>query len=621
MKLSRPRAELLRRGRESKYDAASVPRRPLLNDTCRAKPGRAGAARTAGVFMIRRGEVGAAARAHEPFVSVDDRMVCLVRLVLAASALLVIYIDPSEPDRLVRVTYAALALYALYSAAVFAASLGTGAQPFARVAHWIDVACYLVLVSLSSGTSSVFFFFFFFPILIASFGRGFAPGLRVAVWSAVLFTAVGYATAPPGAAFELNRFLLRPVYLLALGYMMAYWGGAEIQLKRRLALLKEVNALANPRFGVGHTAVSIMRRVRAFYDSDACLLVLRGARPEDDEFQLLRVTRPTDDGDDEVESERVPSELAAQFLTLPDTLAVVYNARTRPWQSRDDCYFALDTSADERTDAGRRESGALAALLDAEAFASVPLLYRGRGVGRLFLAGRRGAFEPSDVDFVRQIVEHVMPVLENVRLLEQLATKAAETERQRIARDLHDSVIQPYIGLQYKLAALRGKLDAGAGVGEVSEDVRRLFDVTVSEIAGLRRYVTDLKGVAGGDDLAAAVLRYTEQFQANYGIDVSVSFRGEARVPERLAAEVIQMVHEGLRNVWKHTAASRAAVVLDASADRLLLSVENDNADGEEGIADFTPRSITERAEALGGRATVASDGRGRTVVLVRVPL
>lgn len=577
--------------------------------------------------MIRRGvaEAGAAAaRAPEPFVSVDDRMVCLVRLVLAASALLVIYIDPSEPDRLVRVTYAALSLYVLYSAAVYAASLGTGAQPFARVAHWIDVACYLVLVSLSSGTSSVFFFFFFFPILIASFGRGFAPGLRVAVASAVLFTAVGYAAAPPGANFELNRFLLRPVYLLALGYMMAYWGGAEIQLKRRLALLKQVNALANPRFGVGHTAVSMMRRVRAFYDSDACLLLLHGASREDDEFQLLRVTRPAGgggDADDEVESERVPSELAAQFLTLPDALAVVYNARMRPWQPRDACYFAQDISTDERTDAGRRECDALAALLDAEAFTSVPLLHRGRAVGRLFLAGRRGAFEPSDVDFVRQIVEHVMPVLENVRLLEQLATKAAETERQRIARDLHDSVIQPYIGLQYKLAALRGRLDAGAGVGEVSEDVRRLFDVTVSEIAGLRRYVTGLKGGAGGGDLAAAVLRYTEQFQENYGIDVSVSFRGEARVPERLAAELIQMVHEGLRNVWKHTRAARAAVALDASADRLLLSIENDNADGGEGIADFTPRSITERAEALGGRATVACDGRGRTVVLVRVPL
>ena len=584
-------------------------------------------ARTAGGY--ERGgvaEVGVAAervRAHS--VSVDDRMICLVRLVLAATALLVIYVDPSEADRVVRVTDAALVLYVLYSAALYAASLRTGHQPGARRAHWIDVACYLALVSLSGGTGSVFFFLFFFPVLVTSFSRGFAPGLRVAVASAVLFTVVGLATARRGAAFDLNRLLLRPVYLLALGYMTAYWGGAEIQLRRRLALLKEVNALANPRFGVGHAAVAIMRRVRDFYAADACLLLLlRGAGREDDAFQLIRVTRPDADGggaEDEVERERVPPELAAQFLTLPETLAVAFSVRTWPWQPAGARYFAHDLATDARSDEGRRESGALAALLDSEVFASVPLLHRGRAVGRLFIAGRRGAFEPSDLDFVRQIVEHVMPVLENVRLLEQLATRAAEAERQRIARDLHDSVIQPYIGLQYKLAALRGRLDGGASGEEISEDIRRLFDVTVSEIAGLRRFVTGLKGGAGAGDLEAAVLRYTEQFQENYGIDVRVSFRGEARVPERLAAEVIQMVHEGLRNVWKHTRAARSAVALDASADRLLLSIENDNARGEEGIADFTPRSITERAEALGGRATVACDGRGRTVVLVRVPL
>ena len=149
--------------------------------------------------MIRKGvaeTVAASPSSRAHFVSVDDRMICLVRLVLAASALAVIYLDPSEPDRLVRVTYAALVLYVLYSAALYAASLRTGRQPFARRAHWIDVACYLVLVSLSSGTSSVFFFFFFFPILIASFGRGFAQGLRVAVASALLFTVVGFLTAP-----------------------------------------------------------------------------------------------------------------------------------------------------------------------------------------------------------------------------------------------------------------------------------------------------------------------------------------------------------------------------------------------------------------------------------------
>src|SRR4030095_15290804 len=99
---------------------------------------------------------------------------------------------------------------------------------------------YLLLVSLSSGTSSIFFFFFFFSIIVASFLWGFIEGLSVTIVAAVLCAAIGFAAAPSGTAFELNRLLLRPIYLVVLGYMIAYWGGFEIQLKRRLALLKEV---------------------------------------------------------------------------------------------------------------------------------------------------------------------------------------------------------------------------------------------------------------------------------------------------------------------------------------------------------------------------------------------
>lgn len=544
---------------------------------------------------------------------VDDRMVCLMRLVLAVSALVIVYLDPAEPNRLVPLTYTALVLYTLYSATLYLLTLKRESWQPGGWVPWADVLSYLLLVSLSSGTNSIFFFFFLFSILEASFRRGFGPGLRVTLVSAVLFTVVGYLSTPPAPAFELNRFLLRPTYLLGLGYMMAYWGGAEIRLKRRLALLKEVNTLSNPRFGVAHTVASMMRRVRDFYDADSCLLILGGGRDEG-EFQLSRVERGADVG-----TEHIPSELARQFFTLPESVAVVYHVKTRPWQRPEACYYAYDLARGERTDRGLAESEALAVMLDAQAFVTLPLLHRGRAAGRLFMTGRRGTLEPSDLDFLAQVVEHVMPVLSNVRLLDQLATKAAEQERLRIARDLHDSVIQPYIGLQYKLAAIRHKLDAGER--DVRLDIEHLFDVTASEVTGLRRYVGGLKdGGEGRDGLAAALGRYTEQFQENYGIDVQLDIRGGVHVTDRLAAELIQMVHEGLRNVWKHTEATRCVVTLETESGNLLLSIENDGA----AAAPFTPRSISERAEALGGHARVGvergTDG-SHTAVRVRIPL
>jgi signal transduction histidine kinase len=540
-----------------------------------------------------------------------------MRLILALSALVIIFIDPSEPDRLVFVTYGALLFYSAYSALLYLFAMRSMTGLRSRLIHWIDVCWYLLLVSLSSGTSSIYFFFFFFAILVASFRWGFQEGLLVTIVSTILFTITGYVTAPVGGNFELNRYLLRPVYLLVLGYMMAYWGGAEIQLKRRLGLLKEVSMLSNPRFGIAQTIVVIMKTLRTFYDASSAVLILASAA-DASEFQMTRVE---DAGrGEEVESVSLPPEVVRQFFILPESLAVVYCARHSLTHLKKNDYFAFDVTTGERTTMGREQCESLAVLLDAESFISLPLIHRDRNVGRLFLAGRCRSFDYSDVEFLQQLVELVIPVLSNIRLLDRLASNAAEHERQKIARDLHDSVIQPYIGLQYKLAAIRNRLRSGAA--DITSDLDRLFDTTVSEISGLRLYVRELKDEATSSDyLVSALRRYTEQFQENYGIDVEVICQGDLKITDRLAAELIQMVHEGLRNAWKHTSATHCSVKLNSMDNNLLLCIENDNAPPGLESAAFMPRSIHERAESLGGRVSVEQSGVNRIVICVQIPL
>ena len=206
--------------------------------------------------------------------SVDERLVNITRFVLALSALVIIYVDPSEPNRLVNITYATLAFYTAYSAAVYFLTLRQ-LSVFQRIPrYWIDVAWYVVLISLSNGTNSLFFFFFFFAILVASFQSGYKTGLKVTIVSTILFVTIGYFTTP--TPIEPNRFVLRSVYLASIGYLMAYWGGSETTHKRRLALLKDVSRSSNPRFGVDQTIDSIMRKLREFYDADTCLLINTG---------------------------------------------------------------------------------------------------------------------------------------------------------------------------------------------------------------------------------------------------------------------------------------------------------------------------------------------------------
>ena len=231
----------------------------------------------------------------------------------------------------------------------------------------------------------------------------------------------------------------------------------------------------------------------------------------------------------------------------------------------------------------------------------------------------RSAFDESDPAFLLQVVEHVTPVIDNIRLVDRLASDAAEEARLRIARDLHDSVIQPYIGLQMGLMACRQKLAAGGA--NITGDIERLIELTREGIADLRGYVHGLKGAGERENsLLTAVRRFAPKFTEATGIAVQVEADADLRLNDRLAAEVFQMVAEGLSNVRRHTQAGWAAIELRRHNGHLVLQIENESADSSR-PASFTPRSITERAAALGGRAHVEQRENDRTAVVVEIPL
>jgi len=559
--------------------------------------------------------------------SIDDRLITQMRFILALLALLIIYLDPSEPDRYIPVTYATLILYTLYSAILYIFALNR--KPFFKIfiewSHWLDVVWYLLLVALSSGTNSIFFFFFF-CILIASFRFGFVSGLLVTVCSSVLFTVIGYATA--GQPVELNRFLLRPVYLLVLGYMMAYWGGREITSKRRLALLKDVSILSNPRFGVQRTVMILVEHLRDFYDADSCLLVLFDAG----EYTLYRALRK--ETKNSINAQMVEPEFARQLLALPSQRAVIYGRKVNLWKPMTKSYFAYDAVTGKRVADGKEASTAISALIDAASFITVPLSQHKEVVGRIYvMAKQQRNFDISDIEFLIQVFSQVMPVIENIRLVDHLASNAAEEERQRIARNVHDSVIQPYLGLQIGLGTVRENLASAAApldakpqqmtdtVIKMIERLDQLIEMTNLGISDLRSYITGLKGTGERDSsLLPSIQRFAQKFAEATGIDVRVETDGDGYINDRLAAEIFQMVVEGMSNIRRHTRAERARVHLSWRSGYLILRIENDEA-GESEYRSFMPLSISGRAESLGGRVQVDRNRENRTVVTVAIPL
>jgi len=95
--------------------------------------------------------------------ALNVRMISAIRFVLAGSGLAVILIDPVHPDPLVGLTFTLLAAYSGYSLLICVLSYLAPRFTLLGKLHWIDLAWYVGLISVSGGTNSAFFFFFFLP--------------------------------------------------------------------------------------------------------------------------------------------------------------------------------------------------------------------------------------------------------------------------------------------------------------------------------------------------------------------------------------------------------------------------------------------------------------------------
>src|SRR5215510_11204084 len=536
---------------------------------------------------------------------VDMKLISAMRLVLAFAALAVTIVEPSEFVRFKSLTYAGLAVYMIYSAALHLLSRVRGVNLPLRALHWIDLGWYLGLIALTSGTNSIFFFFLFFSILVASFWWGFAVGMSTAAVASVLFSVVASLSTIHDSQFQMNGFLLRSVYLLVLGYLIAYLGGHEGKLKQRLKFLKDINQLSNPRFGIGTTINWIMSRFCNFYKADRCLLIIQSEDPN--RYSLKRVGR----NHETVTTVRaIAEELSNTLLGPSPDQAVIYRRDSRSNLA----YNVFNGETSQPTPSFEE----VARAIDADCFLSVPLHYRCQPIGRLYLVGSQPKFDQSDIEFIIQAIEQVIPVLDNIRLVDELASDAAEQERQRIARDIHDGIVQPYIGLKLGLAAVTQKIERGdAGV---VDDVRSLSDLVLRQITDLRSYIGGLEVTEpDGNVLLPALRRFASKFSQATGIQVRVSAPDNIRINDRLAAELFHMVTEGLSNVRRHTEAQCAEAIVNCENGHLILQIENENPNGPAKTS-FHPKSLSARAEALGGELTVFADDDNRTIVNIQIP-
>jgi signal transduction histidine kinase len=206
-----------------------------------------------------------------------------------------------------------------------------------------------------------------------------------------------------------------------------------------------------------------------------------------------------------------------------------------------------------------------------------------------------------------------------LEILSRQQIAAQETERKRIARELHDSVGQQLSAIKYSLERIEPARQARVPEAQL-QVVRRA-------ITGLQDVLEELRSIAMNlrpavlDDLgaASAVSWFCREFSQSYPSlqlheVVSVS---DAEVPERLGTTVFRSVQELLNNVAKHAQAHTVVVTLSRRVDRLVLEVKDDGV----GLGTATPatalrsgrgiHNLRERAEMTGGQFMLSSGGSG----------
>jgi signal transduction histidine kinase len=258
---------------------------------------------------------------------------------------------------------------------------------------------------------------------------------------------------------------------------------------------------------------------------------------------------------------------------------------------------------------------------------SLPLDSLGRCLGALHVYRPAGPDpEVDELAFLRAVADQTAVAVENARLLTDVRRNAALLERQRLARDLHDSVSQALFSmtLHARTAQLAMAKLGLPDDGPLGRTVGQLHELTQGALAEMRALIFELRpGALAEEGLVAAVTKQAAAIAAREGLPIAVTGPAErAELPPDAEEHLYRIVLEALHNAVKHARAGKAAVTV-TDGDGLTVVVEDDGA-GFDPAADHPGHlglgTMRDRAAAIGADLVLDSaPGRG-TRVTVRLP-
>jgi signal transduction histidine kinase len=544
-----------------------------------------------------------------------ERVLGAGRVALCVAALLSVRLDPAWRGSHGELATALLVGYAAFGAFAFAAAHAHRMWVLPpHVTHAIDFSIAAALTMATGGpASSPFVLFFLFVLLGAAYRWGVRETLLTTL-AAVLALSAEHVFAAWGSArvfalddVQLYRILTRSTYLIIAGVLIGVVAESELQRRAELAVIG--SALSRL-----HAETSVHGAMR---DTSNTLLALFGAE------RLVTVVHDPGSGASYAWTARtLPSgtDVRVREIGPEERTQIFFSAPGDAWETRRRRPGGVHVAAafgHQGQWLGKRRCHIPDAVWSgspATTLAGVEVSLAGQWPGRVFLMRDR-PLGAADLAFFQELVLQLAPALFSVYLVRRLRARVSAAERARVARDLHDGIIQGLAGLRLEVAALRRHADRGL---PVEAELMRLEHILGEQVIAARELMHRVRPVEVTPKqlpgyLGAIVERFTREtgIPTDYDTDVA-----HADLSPRTCRELARTLQEALVNVRKHSAARHVAVRFSGDPIHYRLTIDNDGRPfefaGRHTLAELEsarrgPVVIKERVREMGGELVIES--------------
>ncbi len=482
-----------------------------------------------------------------------------------------------------------------------------------------DIAWPALLCLFTDAPNSIFFIFFLFAMLAAAFRWGLVETMTTAIIGAglLLFQAAVVRYGPPLLRHMLftnvdaPRLVLRCGFLLLTGFLLGFLAEGEKELRAEIDLTNRLLSLA--RIG-GRFAVSLhdalMELGRVFDSQQVYEVVCQSSTGR--VFKWVTMASPERPV---ATREIAPAQHASELMR-----GYPYTFYMRSTGQKQQCSIAaLD-------DEGRRLEASQLQHLPMPIPGAHSVLVVSHEMGRdwtgrfVVVNGYVGRRRELELRFAQNIMRQVGSALYSVYLFRHFRSRAGAVERARVARELHDTVIQSLISIEMQIDVLRRR---GTHDSQLPSELQRVQGLLRQEVLNLRELMQTMRPPdVGPHQFLDFIAQLVERFSRDTGVATRfVSELQEVTLPAATCRELARVVQEGLVNIRKHSGAQSAMVHFGSQSGAWKLVIDDDGK-GFPFTGRFTlselddlrrgPTVIKERVRAVGGDMVLeSSPGHG----------